>query len=505
MTKKKYKAIINNKLKHRLYVNYNSGISYDTDAQTFFSGLTISAADKGYINDVVLQLKATTSLSGSTSNWAEIDRITLGAINSAAALKNLKSNNYHGTIVNDYGGSFTDGNGFLGNGTNFHILTNYNPGDGGGPYKWTQNSAKCFFLNLSTPIITGYSLGSTNLASTNGTIITAGRTSAYATFLDTNVNTFASAGLPEIAYNRCWIGHERTASNAGKGKVNGSPYADSHVSAAIPNFQFAEFARNKGGTIQDFSNNSKGITVYGSKDVDDFVVQKIFEQYFLKPRNKADWMPNRLQTLGDSMTAQGANGNRCRWTRTTLEALGNTWQGHTNGLGGGIISQIETIAVTNTDPFQKTYLSRDIIAFWAGTNDLANSAPTTTGTDIYNRYKTFVTNRKAAGYTKFILIGMVDRNAVFPGRTQAEFDTDRALFNTLMNADFTMATSVANVKTSSLGFWAGCCFVDVWSDSKFANASDATYFMADLIHPNTTLDDVLANTYIVPIINNNIV
>lgn len=483
--------------------------NYDAAAKVFFKGCRqagspVPIVEKGYINDVIVQLKTTLSLNGTTTNWDEIDRITLGAISKIIGIRNVKSNAHHGVIVDDYAGSFTDGGGFLGNGTSFHILTNYNPGDGS-TYKWTQNSAKCFFLNLSTSIVTGYSLGSTNLASTNGTIVSAGRTASYATFLDTNVNTFAGAGLPEIAYNRCWIGHERTASNAGKGKVNGSPYADTHVSAAVPNFQFVEFARNKGGTIQDFSNNAKGITVYGSKDIDDFAVQKIFEQYFLKKRALADWMPNRLQTLGDSMTAQGVNGNRCRWTRTALESLGNTWQGHTNGLAGGIISQIEAVAVTNTDPFQKPYLSRDIVAFWAGTNDLANSAPTTTGTDIYNRYKTFLTNRKAAGYTKFIFIGMVDRDATFPGRTQAEFDTDRALFNTLMNADFTVATSVANVKTSSLGFWAGCCFVDVWADAKFANAADITYFMADLIHPNTTLDDVLANTYIVPTINANIV
>jgi len=483
------------------------------EAAKFFSicqesGGFISAIDKFHINNVIENLKATKSLNKNTSNWEEADAIYLGAINKIVAIKNLKGDYFHGRIVNDYANSFTDGNGFTGNSSNFYISTDYNPGNtASGFYKWKQNSAKCFFLNLSTALTTGYSLGSTNLASSAGTVMAAGQTN-YIPFMDINVNSFAAsaAGSVNTAYQRCWVGMSRTGASTNIRYVDASPIAtDTHASTTIPPFPFVEFARNKGGVIQDFSNNSKGITVYGSKDIDDFQVQKIFEQYFLKPRNKSDWMPNRLQTLGDSMTAQGINGNYGRWSRTVLETLGNTWQGHIDGLAGGTIAQVSAIAVTNTDPFQKPYLSRDIIAFMAGTNDLANSSAVT-GTDIYNRYKTFVADRKTAGYNKFILMAMMDRDATFSGgQTQAGFDIGRALFNTLMLADFNVSTSVSNVYTSTIPSWSGCCFVHTMADSRFQNASDTTYFMADGIHPNTTLDDILANDFIIPTINANIV
>ncbi len=487
-----------------------NSVVYDTDAQAFFDAVAVPDVDKPYINNVVLQLKATLSLNGTTSNWTECDRITLGAINSAVALRNLKSNNYHG-IISGTGGVFSDGSGYTGNvAGSFYIDTNYNPGDGG-TYKWTQNSAKCFFLNLSTAQVTGYSIGVTNLASSNGTILVAGKTSAYTVGLETNSTSFGGTFLiSAIAYNRAWIGMTRNSASGATAQmryINGNPVLASTVaSATVPNFKFTEFARNRGNTIQDFADNSKGVTVYGSKDIDEFTVQKIFEEYFLKPRNKADWMPNRLQTFGDSMTAIGTNGNNGRWTRTALQALGATWQGHNGGLGGATISgNLEVLAVSNLDPFQKTYLTRDIVAFWGGTNDLANSSAVT-GTTVQSRLATWVANRKTAGYSRFIINGMVDRDATFSGgQTQAGFDIGRALFNSLMLLDFNVATSVSNVWTSNIASWAGCCFVDVFADSKFANAADITYFLADGIHPNATLDDVLANTYIVPLINANVV
>lgn len=506
-----------NGLNNGLIPGLADGLKYEKvvfipEAQQFFQnvlsyGYSIPFFEKVLINNLIIYLKGSKSLNGVSSNWDEIERLTLGAINKGAALVNLRKNYYHGQIVNDYSASFSDGNGFTGNGSSFYIKTNYNPGDGQGSYKWTQNSAVCFFLNLSTALTTGYSLGATNSASTNGTIVTAGQTN-YIPFMDINVNSFGSSasGTVNTAYQRCWIGMSRTGASAGKRYVDGSPIAnDTHTSAAVVNAFFTEFARNKGGTIQDFSNNSKGVTVYGSKDIDQFAVQKIIEQHFLKPRNKNDWMPNRLLALGDSMTAQGANGNFGRRTRTTLESLGNRWQGHIDGLAGGTIAQVSAIAATNTDPFQKTYLSRDIIDFCAGTNDLSNSSAVT-GTDIYNRYKTFVTDRKAAGYKKFILNGMIDRDASFAGgQTQAGFDTGRALFNSLMLADFNVSTSVTNVWTSNVAAWEGCCFIDLYADSKFQNASDTTYFMVDGIHPNNTLDDYWANTFTVPTINANII
>lgn len=487
--------------------------NYDSSAQSFFTrasnaGASLSSADKSYINDVVVALKSTLSRNGSTFLWDEIDVLNIQAMNKTVALMNLKTDSFgNGTIVNDYVGSWSDAGGFVGNSSNFRILTGYNPADGG-TYKYTQNSACLFVLNLSTALTTGYSLGTTNSTSTTGTIITAGRTNRIP-FMDLNIGTFGSSAVAAINLpsNRAWVGMGRTGAASQRRTVDGASITtDSHASSTMPNFEFVLFARNRAGTIQDFSNNATGVFCAGSKDIDEFKVQAIIEQYFLKPRNLASWMPNRLTAFGDSMTAPGVNGNYCRWSTTALASLGSTWQGHADGLAGGTIAaNLEPKAVTNVDPYKKNYLTRDILVFLGGTNDLSNSS-SVTGTTIYNYYVTWVANRTAAGYTSNILIGMLDRDATFSGgQTQAGFDTGRTLFNSLMIADFTVATAVTNVWKSNLAKWAGCCFINVAADSKYNNAADTTYFLADGIHPNATLDDDLANTYIVPIINANII
>jgi len=488
-----------------------NSIIYDVDAVALFTraaaaGITIPYAEKTYINNVITALKSTLSRNGSTYLWAETDLLWLNGISKAFSLMNIRQNAYNGTIVNDYPGSWAEGVGFTGNAAgSFHILTGYNPGAGGTVY--TQNSASLGFLNLSTALTTGYSFGVTNFASTAGTILTAGRTNGIP-FADVNVGSFSASasGAVNMSYNRGWTSIKRTGASAQTRMVDASPIAsDTHASAAIPNFEFSLFARNKGATIQDFSNNSAAYPYAGSKDIDDLKIQKIIEELWIKPRAKSDWMSCRLLTLGDSMTAQGANGNYGRWTKTALEALGNTWQGHCDGLANGTISQVNTIAINNTDGFIKPYLSRSILAFMAGTNDLANSSAVT-GTTIYNRYASFVASRVAAGHTKMILMGMMDRKATFSGgQTQGGFNAGQASFNSLMRADFTVSTAVTNVYTSTLPQWNGCCYVDIIADTKFQNAADTGYFMPDFIHPNTTLDDWLANTYIVPLINANIV
>ncbi len=147
--------------------------------------------------------------------------------------------------------------------------------------------------------------------------------------------------------------------------------------------------------------------------------------------------------------------------------------------------------------FANTSFAKDVAVLFIGTNDLAFN-PVSTGTALKSGIETECAKLKAQG-KRVIICGVIDRNGGFiGGQTQGNFDLARASYNTLMKADFTVASGITNVYSAGVGITYADYFIDLFADSKFANAADTTYFQADVIHLNSTGYDAMANTYIAP-------
>jgi hypothetical protein len=101
----------------------SGGVAIDADAQAFFDRVTtaggsLTNTEKSAVNTLVIALKA-------NSLWTPMKAIypMVGA-SAAACAQNLKSSSFTGTFN---GGVTFSSNGFVGNGTNGYMNTNFNP------------------------------------------------------------------------------------------------------------------------------------------------------------------------------------------------------------------------------------------------------------------------------------------------------------------------------------------------------------------------------------------
>jgi hypothetical protein len=104
---------------------------------------------------------------------------------------------------------------------------------------------------------------------------------------------------------------------------------------------------------------------------------------------------------GDSMSRgyiAGASNDPDRGIAIRLQgALGDTYTVRASCLEGVTITSLETYAATNRDPYKETMARGHMAILFAGYNDQFAGASAAT---IYSRITTWVTNRKAAGWTK---------------------------------------------------------------------------------------------------------
>lgn len=168
-----------------------------------------------------------------------------------------------------------------------------------------------------------------------------------------------------------------------------------------------------------------------------------------------------FQADGDSLTF-GTNSSVGNDYPNQMLALltggATTWNKWNNGNAGDTIANMETKAVTFTDPFQNMF-TRSVVIGWAGTNDIAAG---TAGATAATSLATWCTNRRTAGADKIVIFDCIAR-----GTLTGPQQTERLAFNAALAANGTPPWD-ALVKLSLL--------------SQMSNSADTTYFSPDLTH-----------------------
>jgi lysophospholipase L1-like esterase len=492
-----------------------------TSFETRMSGLSssIPAAYVPLYNNLVYTLKFTLGRDGVTSYWNSLDFLRIQSTYSkTAALQNIIQNAYNGTIVNDYGGSFTTDEGLKGNGTNFSVSSTFNLSTAG---KFSQNSG-CVGVYVLDNVSAGndsHEFCALKTGGTDGTFIRAMRSSANSFDSDGNANGSITGitTFPTVLSTRAWFHIERTTSANMRLYVNGSRWLNTaSTSTSLPNLTLTEFAANVNSTISAWSDKTHAVIYAGNGNIEPNILIEIINSTFIYPLNNArSGIHKRLFFVGDSMVGDETNANTglsniSEIGRRTLSQLGTDWMAHVNGDANREIDQsylvpsISSILTTDIlgyvagaqSRFRNLALTKDIVAIFAGTNDLAFHA-TTTATTLKAAHLSVVNSIKADG-RKVITIGAVARNgAYFNSQTTGNFAIANADWQSKMLAEYNIATGITRVWANS----DGNLFIDLLGDSRFQNPANTTYFQGDQIHVNTTGSDIIADEYLAPACN----
>ena len=491
---------------------------YDTDAANFFNRMDVLGAsapfnDKLALNNVFIQLKATISSTGSTSNYDEIDFIQLrGTWDKIADFQNLKSGAFGcGSIDNgDYGGSWVSRSGLQGSASNtFRVNTGYNPGDGARTYKYVNNNY-CWSLTLLTDEANDdiYDMSGVNSGGSNGTYMAArkSQTLGYLT------ETFPNGSLARLPVPYAYGPIERVQT-ATKDQIFFSGYKLMEVNtsgATVVNSQFREFGYfSSTWFAPGYSNKMHGAFYAGSSKIDREVVNGIIYKYYLKPLSNAQAkMGNRILLEGDGRTGYNSNdvgtgvpalSSYAEILRHAIVAINGGvgvyagWFGFSNGEPNRKLSDILIQALMPTTA--NSYFDSDVAVLFAGTSDVEFDVGLTV-TQLYNRHLSWETAKVAAGYTKIIDIGPCgEGSATYPsGLTTAQVTQFHIDVDTMLKTYYTISTGISHVYKNSNGHY----YISLLEDATMVDYNDTTYFNADKAHLTTAGSDIIS-AYIVSI------
>lgn len=250
------------------FENNQGGIVFDPDAQNYFDSISdpLTLAQKIAFNNLVIGLKADISLTGTTSNWDEIDVLWIFFnISRQAAYLNLKLPAAN-IITDGVQPSFAQFSGLTGNGTTQYINLNYNPSTQG--IKYQQDNSSAFAYCKTNPAGgTQMTFGGFN-ASNRGMLLRL-RTATdimQGAINGQNVNiggagsTTDSIGLTAI---------KRTLFSEFNINRNGSDiFTLASISVAIANISWYGLARNNNGVADNFDNRLYSLMGAGSGMID---------------------------------------------------------------------------------------------------------------------------------------------------------------------------------------------------------------------------------------------
>jgi len=439
---------------------------YDEDAVAWFDrmGTQPSSQHKQWLSNMVRRIK-------SDGNWTKLDWLKIYALTDKAdALLNALSASYTATEEGTVSGRFTTMVGFDGNGTDYNLNHNFNPGDGG-TYKYLLDSAALGFYGLDNVAETKIEMSNLDSGG-NGTdfgLYTAGfvtniRQNALTSM--TGYNDISSKGFKSI---------NRTASAVQNLLGSGMPVkAGTATSTTVGNINLLEFCRIIGAAKSLRSTRQHAFAFAGGGDIDAFKLQRaILEEYILKINVV---FKKRVIFHGNSLLNNSGIGRRCLSTLTDF--CGERIELLTSNR---LTTDMTTEAPTKIDPYVWSSLTKDILIGWEGTNDLYYGASATTA---YNNLVTYYTARRAAGFKVIVTTLLPRSNAGTPG----SFEADRQTVNT-------------NLRNNWASF--GDALADVGADANMGDAGDEldlTYYDADKVHPNQTGNDYLADNYFIPAI-----
>lgn len=496
--------------------------TYETEAIAYYNrlvakGVTLSDAEYSRVNKLVYLLKNTLGRDATTSYWNSLDALRLPGETKTQALENLISSSYTGVITNDYGGSYTANVGLKGNGTNFHVNTGVNFST---TVKATQDNSSIGILVLDDKAGNdNQDLCALKAGGADGCFLWVKRASATSYDIGGALNgtyTGITNNARTILSSRAWYHIERN-SGSYRFYINGYRFNAISVgsgSTAPGNIDVVEFASSVTGTIANWSSLTHALFYAGNANIEqNILIQIINESYLLPLANSSSSIYNRIAFFGDSMTGDETNSNTAlsdisEYPRRTITNLGSNWSAHQNGdanrevSGAALVPSLASImdievlgGTSGQQTFENTSFTKDVTVFFIGTNDLAFNA-VSTGTALKSALDTEMNKVLAQGKRVLIATVAARDGGFLSGQTKANFDAARASYRTLLLADFTEVTGVANCwKKPGEDFY----LMDINADARFNDETNATYFETDKIHFKLALFDIFADEYITPL------
>jgi hypothetical protein len=502
-----------------------NSVSYSSDATTFFTRLAAlgdvpSNAYKALFDALYIDINATLGRDNINVIKNGFAALWMQPISKISALQNMIADLFNGVISNDYAGSFVQGEGLKGNGSNFSVNRGFNPASPGSA-KFLQNSACAGFLCLDDVAENSHDLGG----------LSSGSNGSYLKVRDISGSNFGALGsingpvatttYPTNPSARCWVHIERTSSASLRIYINGFRVFDlSNVSTSLANVTFVEFAATVAGTLSLFSSKTHAVCYIGNGNIEQNTIMKVINRSFLYPLgNSRSAIKNRVLFLGDSMTGDETVANKAlsvnsRIAIRTLANMGSDWLGAVNGdanreivasttvpgllSGSPTILQIQVIGTVAgaQQTFRNDALTKDVISSFIGTNDNAFHAVTDSAA-MYAGVVSMGNTIKGAGF-KHIFTGMVARDGGYQNsQTTVNWNLANADFRTRMALIFNVPTAVPNVYAPNVDSFADL-WIDIYADAAFQNASDTTYFQADKVHLNQTGFDRYSDVYLSP-------
>jgi lysophospholipase L1-like esterase len=118
--------------------------------------------------------------------------------------------------------------------------------------------------------------------------------------------------------------------------------------------------------------------------------------------------------------------------------------------------------------YKATRSAPQVVVFWEGHNDI--TAGGLNANQIYAGYQAYGQARKAKGY-KVILIDIMNAGDFTAGQ-----QTTQASFNSLLKADFNVASGQTNIYKPANGITYADLLIDIQAEPNLQNVNNATYF-----------------------------
>lgn len=139
----------------------------------------------------------------------------------------------------------------------------------------------------------------------------------------------------------------------------------------------------------------------------------------------------QLICVGDSLTlGAGGTGGSATYPNQTQLLLGGAtaWAVSNFGVSSQTIATLAALAPTQIDVLWSPLRSKNVLPFWAGTNDIFND-PAVSGAVAYDRLVAYCAARQAAGWQVPVLSCIARVNV------DAARQAERLIFNALLDAD----------------------------------------------------------------------
>lgn len=400
------------------------------------------------------------------------------------------------TLHNDYAGSHVVGVGFVGNNTDFGILTDFIPGTA---TNYTQNTGVYGLLDMSDTGKTGsWIVSNRNVANTRYCMVMPSHYTEDFMLVNNgaalNTDTFR---IPR-AYNHQYKWAQRASSTVTNEYNFGMKTAlDTEVSATLPTDKTGLLGICIGGVFgvgaANFTPCKIGFFGAGGGGVD--MNQWEEENNTMVAHVGSSAYFNKLVlSMGDSIFGPQSQGLFSQMYQTAFTTLNDHWGLMNLSASGKWIQDFDTQYASRIAGHYRSYYN-PVVHVYASSNDLASGE---TAANVYTRLKSVCNKLVADGYTRIFISGVIDRTAGLL-ISQAAFNAARAALSALILADFPTAHgTIANYYLPTTFVYATGYF-DPYGDAILNDSTNATYF-PDAIHLTATGNDYFATDVLVPIL-----